>query len=85
MSQEEYQQFEELGLQVLNTLKAALASGDPGDELGQKPPNCTPNGSVGVGVNTAERPMPAWPECMWMTPGLPPIMMSRCKPVQLDF
>jgi DNA-binding transcriptional MerR regulator len=36
MSQEEYQQFEELGLQVLNTLKAALASGDPGGELGQK-------------------------------------------------
>ena len=49
----------------------------------RKPPNCTPNARRAN--NTAERPMPAWPECMWMTPGLPPIMMSRCKPVQLDF
>ncbi len=36
MSQEQYQELEELGKQVWKTLKAALADGDPGGELGQK-------------------------------------------------
>lgn len=36
MTQEQYQAFEKLGVEVLETLKAAFATGDAGSELAQK-------------------------------------------------
>lgn len=36
LSAEEYRQWEETGQQLMETLKAAFATGDPGGELGQK-------------------------------------------------
>ena len=36
MTQEEYAQFERLGQEVMDTLEAAFATGDPAGELGQK-------------------------------------------------
>jgi DNA-binding transcriptional MerR regulator len=36
MTKEDYADFEQLGATILTTLKAALATGDPGGELGQK-------------------------------------------------
>lgn len=36
MSKEQYEQFEQLGAEVMETLKAAFATGDPAGELAQK-------------------------------------------------
>jgi len=36
MTKEDYERFEKLGEEVLTTLKAAMATGDPAGELGQK-------------------------------------------------
>ncbi len=36
MTKEDYERFEKLGEEVLSTLKAAMATGDPAGELGQK-------------------------------------------------
>ena len=69
---------------MCETLKAAMATGDPAGELAQKLRICIAVGYAFTGTITLRKPMPVLPGCMWMMRDLLPIM-TGCSPVQQCF
>ena len=79
MTAAQYTEVEKLGADVLETLKAAMATGDPAGEPAQKLRICTL--AMLTGTITL-RESAVLPGCMWMMRDLLPIM-TRCSPVRV--
>jgi DNA-binding transcriptional MerR regulator len=85
MTQEQYTEFEKLTQEVLDTLEAAFATGDPAGEMVRKLLTCTRSGLPIPGAATARKHMQALRRCMWMIRDLPHTMIKSNPVWQLSY